>query len=408
MAKGLLVGVGIGALTVWLLVVGPWDPHSHDLGRQLELSQRVPLPPSPATGDDETASRAADERPLGWRSDSARAEPGVREGRGASTPASAVAALSARIEMARKERAWSLFRELLEALAATGGTQAEAKLIELMGDESLAFHAPMGEFFTSALKESALGGVADAALRRIELEMVSRYEGASPRSWLTLLALHGNARHLARLEGFLDDREMETEVIQSLVEASSRPEIADWVVTLYRSHNEQRRREVSRRLSTFARNNPESTRRFIEEEFAAAEGIEARNLGYAYGQSVTPTGLAQARRFLRGLRSPAQRLEFVGSVNQMRRKGLDIHGLEGFALAPVEELERLGPGADIQAVRRVRWQIERNEITWSARAVRVLTRAAETHPLDARFLREAAHRIEAHLSAEPSGWITAR
>jgi len=320
--------------------------------------------------------------------------------------AGAVSAVIDRLDTARGQRDWNEFRSLLTLLGKAETPEAQKKLVALMGDPDLGFfRARMGRQFFDWLSDSKVPGIVDAARARLEKETRENPGSrAALQGWLALVAQHGSASDLDWIEAQNKGRSGEKTVIEAYVVAAQRPEIAQRVATLFRNRNQ---RWYGSHLAALAQSNPELARELFEEGLKNPRTNETRDLARAYGDVVTAGNLEQARTFLLSL--PIQeRLEAVYAVERMRRKDLDVSGLETITLAPVVALEDLArqPKPSSRALFKARYSIQHNQVTWSERAAKALEEAARTAPkTHASSMRAVARQIRAGIGSADSEWV---
>ncbi|MHC4971859.1 MAG: hypothetical protein ACYTG3_05975 [Planctomycetota bacterium] len=411
---GLVMGIGIGLLLGWALFSGD---------RAVERSD----PPAPIVAGD--ALERAYEEAYDWPEEK-EPEPAhasqtsfltADKVRNASVDelnefatsgewlvdASAVSAVIDRLDSARDRRDWNEFRALLGLLGKADTTEAQTKLVALMGDPNLGFHrSRMGRQFFDWLQDSKVPGIVEAARTRLEKERQDNPNSrAAQQGWLALVAQHGSVADLDWIETFRKGRSGERTVIEAFVAAAQRPEVARRVADMFQNRS---RRWYGSHLAALGRSNPELARDLLEAGLQKPRTNEARDLARAYGDVVDPGSLERARNFLLSL-PPDERMQAVYAVERMSRKDLDVSGLEAVTLAPVEALEGLAqqPKPSAKALFKARYAIQHNQVTWTDRAAKALEEAARNAPRShAASMRAIASQIRASIGSADSEWIT--
>jgi hypothetical protein len=321
--------------------------------------------------------------------------------------AAAVDAVIDRLDSARDRRDWNEFRSLLTLLGKADTPEAQTKLVALMGDPNLGFHrSRLGRQFFEWLEGSNVPGIVDAARARLEKETEENPGSrAAQQGWLALVAQHGSVADLDWIETFKKGRSGERTVIEAFVAAAQRPEVALRVADMFRNRS---RRWYGSHLAALGRSNPELARELLEAGLQKPRTNEARALARAYGDVVDPGSLERARSFLLSL-PPDERTAAVYAVERMRRKDLDVSGLEAVTVAPVESLERLAQQSkpSAKALFKARYSIQHNQVTWTERAAKALEEAARNAPRShAASMRAIASQIRASIGSADSEWVT--
>jgi hypothetical protein len=320
--------------------------------------------------------------------------------------AGAVSAVIDRLDSARDQRDWNEFRALLGLLGKADTPEAHKKLVALMGDPDLGFHrSRLGRQFFEWLQHADVPGIVDAARARLEKETSDNPGSrAAQHGWLALVAQHGGTADLDWIESFKTGRRGERTVIEAFVAAADRPEVASRVAELFRNRS---RRWYGSHLASLARTNPELARDLFEAGLQKPRTNEARDLARAYGDVVDANNVERARSFLLSLPDD-ERVQAVYAVERMRRRDLDVSGMEAITNAPIEALERLArqPKPSTSALFRARYAIQHNRITWTDRAAKALEEAARTAPKSqAASMRAIAQQIRASIGSADSEWV---
>ena len=137
--------------------------------------------------------------------------------------------LRAALAEARAASDWNAYYRALLQLGVSGTPEAEALLVEIMGDGTLRLHGTWtGKQFYSWLKDSDVPGIGEAARRRAEIEVRenvgSRWEGIG---FLSLVALHADAAELDWLETLGVDKNRAMEVDRALAQGARNPLAAE-------------------------------------------------------------------------------------------------------------------------------------------------------------------------------------
>jgi hypothetical protein len=403
-APGLFLGLALGSIVGWLL-----------FGRERQAPARVVYMPAPYEDEEGGLGEEVDEPPprppsaearvldAGTLRDATAEELDRITDEEVRVPPDAVADLIARLERARQERDGKTFRTLLFLLGEVGTPEAHRKLIELMGDTSLAFPgAPVGTAFLRWLRDSEEPGIAAAARARVERELEANPGSNSlSRGWLALVAAHGGP---ADIDWILsrDAPAGDREAIEAFASVAERPEAVRHLQELFRNRT---RPWFSGNLRLLAEHNPEAAMALFEEGFANPRRGEEKDLARVYGDVLRPEDLPRAKGLLLNLGKP---MAAVYAIDRMHRRGLDISGLESILNAPVEALERaaLTPGAT--GLYEARYAVERNRILWSERAATALEAAAASASRKERgALLAAARRVRAGIGGAGTGeWDT--
>jgi len=412
MAKVLLgtaMGLALGLLAGWFLFGGGEAP-----AREVVRTVYLPAEPEPgfdAPSPEETSPEGAGTAPVRLGVDDLRTASAEELGRLAAQGSleldgAAVTVLIERLDAAREARDWNQFRALLSLLGRAGTPEAEAKLVAVMGDPGLGFQqSHLGPLFYEWLKDSQAPGIVAAARARLEREMEDHpgMPGVR-RGWLSLIAAQGDTADLDWVETFADTPGGAREVQEALAAAGGRPEVAERVERMFR---ERKERWFIGHLRLFATANPAAGARLLEDGLQHPRPGEERDLARTYGDTLPRADVERARAFLSGLRTPSQRMAAVYAVERMRRRGLDMGGMEDLVLAPVLTLERYRDEPNLSPLVEARYAIEHNPITWSERTAKALESAAErVPPAQAGALLEAARRVRAGIASPDSEWVT--
>lgn len=289
-------------------------------------------------------------------------------------------ALLVRLDEARATGDRPLFFALLRALARSGSERAQRRFIDLIADDSLP-DLP-GWCFLEALKDSRLPGIAQAALRRVEMNFAGGdTSGTAASGWFDLILLHGDKAHFDWVLSQGQSQAVGLQALEALVRCPS-PSAVQCVVEMVRAGTLD-----YTFLGDFAECQPKVAFDLIQELITAGEGdrVAANPIYIArvYGRCAPAGRLVEARRTLLGFSEPAMRIAAVYAVQAFATRGFDVSDLEPVVLVPAEVLERRGSdGADIEAevavaalVTMARYAIVNNPVAWSNRAASALESA---------------------------------
>jgi hypothetical protein len=191
MIKGMAIGLVVGLLVGWLLFYEA-APSDGD-GRGLEQEAAAPegaAPPSPSAGLAESASAAT-------LVGSARAKGG--ETSPTATRTGDVDELARALRRTRSRADWAAYRRTLAALGAADTPEADARLVQVLGDAEVAFPVSLAQAFMVWLQGSEVEGIAEAARTRVALEVEAfgyPVDGIVPR-WAGLIGAHGTLDDVA-------------------------------------------------------------------------------------------------------------------------------------------------------------------------------------------------------------------
>jgi hypothetical protein len=402
MKQGILIGMLIG-LVAGYLVAKALDEEPVDRARE---------PEAPAA-EDPVDERETPEPVEEWSPPEAVTDTGTvtMDGRiflgGKLLEPKPVDELRQTLAWARQNRDWANYRKAILELGVTGTPEAQALLVEIMGDETLFMPGPwLGQIFYMSLKDSEVEGILEAARTRAEIDLVekkgTRWEG---RGWLSLVALHAGEAELDWVLSLGTSRNRWMEVDKALAEGSRNPlaaeRLAERIVAGEISSS-------SSYMNTFAEENPNVAFRAAVDalpKVCASDPIDAFRL---LGSATTAATLSEAVAVLNGLDSPQERMTAIYAVGVMHERGLDTSGLQPLLDDLRVILERAATGqVDLSnAVERLRLTlaitlVEENEVTWDAptlAALRVL--AGRPH----RKASKTLDRIEEKRTPKEQGW----
>ncbi len=403
---GLFVGFGIGCGVGWFVFGRGEDPAAipvlpatpYETEATPPATSLVTPPTLQGAAGAERAPPSADEaaaaKDLAQTIASGTAAEVKAAASGAEPPfgADAVAAARKRFPGARADGDWRLFEALLEVLGRADIPEADAALVVVLGDETLVFPEPMGNDFHRWLAGSQVPGIAEAARRRLK-----RYAADGESSWIAthgwvdLVADHGTEEDIAwlLLEG--DPRKMRDDGAVAVAKSKS-PAAIQWMTdALVLPVSERGHRagwgSYPQTLGAFVRAHGEDAHDVVAEivdRTLAGESIlvnmKVKQLFGMYGRTVPKERAAEAVRLLQGLDTEAAQISALTSVLAMRRRGLDVSGLEHLLEAPLVALRRMaggeedaGPGS-VSAYQAM-YAVEYNRALWSEEAAEALEAA---------------------------------
>lgn len=400
MGKGLLIGLAAGFLAGWL-VFGLARESAPAPRRTAEASAPASEPPSPAAEPAPSAPESTQDFFL--RNAPIEELQPYLLARELPFGGEALPALAARLQTARTAKDWELFRTIVGLISKLKTPAAQEKLVAVMGDRALGFRDPLGSLFSSALGDSDVDGIADAARRRFEIARARKGPRHDLQCWLALVATHGDRADLEWLEQLRGDRDLGRDVLEAYREGSANEIVARRLVRLYREDA-----TVGARAVDLLWRCPAVGFDFYRAEIQNSDQRSKSDFLRAFGRCVTADRLADAKRFLLDMQEPHLRVQAVYAVQQLQRQGLDVSGLEPLIRAPVDELERLGregTDADASWTYRPMYAVLYNRVAWSERAVHALEAAARRVPRRREDLLEAAQRIRAEIEDDDQ-WRT--
>ena len=224
---------------------------------------------------------------------------------------------------ARQNRDWDNYRKAILELGVTGTPEAQALLVEIMGDETLFMPGPwLGQDFYKVLRESEVDGILQAARARAEIDLKekadSRWRG---RGWLSLVALHGGEAELDWIASLGTSGNRTQEVHKAFAEGARNPLTA---ARLAASIEAGKISFSPGYLDTFARENPEAAFR------AAANGLRTHPAGPRdellglLGSATRDSTIGDAANLLLASEEIGDRIDAIEAVERMRRAGLDV------------------------------------------------------------------------------------
>lgn len=309
---------------------------------------------------------------------------------------------------ARAAADWTSYFAALNELGAMRMPEAEALLVEVMGDATLRFEGPWtGKSFLQWLAESETPGLLEAARRRAEIDVAenpdSRWRGVG---WLSLIALRGGAAEIAWIESLGGgDRNREMEVDSALAEGARNPLAA---ARLAARMKEPGHVLASPYIEAFARENPRAALEAAVEALPMTPDRRTGELLRLIAEATTKETLDRARAALLAQKDPTG-LEALRTVERMRQRGLDVSGFAPIVDEPRLVLERSASRpldrGEAEVVRGALRAIGENPVTWSEAtlaAVRAFTGNPDAGIADAA--RGAAAMIERKGALKSDGW----
>lgn len=372
--RSILVGICIGLLAGYVLFRVPGPPPARS-----STASPANIPPAQASAHRDRPS-ADGHAPAGRRAEiflSGTAEEIRRNLEDREPPA--VSDPELQIALGRLDEALvagdrPLFLALVRALAASSNGHAQRKLLDLMGDESIPDLT--GWHFRDGLRNSGLAGIADAAQRRVEMNIArGDTSWSAGHGWFDLILLHGDEMHVDWVLSRRESNELRLQALESLVRCPAERAVRR-VVEMTRAGELD-----SSFLADFAGAQPQVAFELIHERLGAGEWGDNKDPTYLagiYGRCIPADRLAEARKALLALSKPASRIAAVYAIQALAARGLVLDGLDPLVFYPVEILERRPEGdarvAD-ELVSRARFAIRYNEVTWSERSATALERA---------------------------------
>jgi len=316
--------------------------------------------------------------------------------------------LRAALAEARTAADWALYFRALSELGAMGTPEAQALLVEVMGDDTLTFVGPWtGQHFLRWLEGSDAPGLLEAARRRAEIDIAdnpdSRWKGVG---WLSLVARRGGPGEIAWIESLGGSRNRDMEVDRALAEGAKNPLAAERLAARLKEKDHYL---WSPYLSSFAKENPRAA--FEAAVAALPEGRDRRSdeLVELIGEAATADTLDRARTALLKIGDPFVRLDAVRAVERMRKRGLDVAGFAPLSVEARVMLERSASkplaGSEKAVVRRTLEAIAAAPWTWddgTRLAVRAFLDNADRRI--AAAASEAMARMEGGPGGGPDGW----
>lgn len=305
-----------------------------------------------------------------------------------------------------RERDSATFRVVLYLLKKSGTARAQRALVQVLGDTSVALHPADVRACVSALQDRGIAGVAEAAARRLEHAFTYRV-GNTPdmRALMTLVALHGDLDTSSKLKALAAEKAVLSTYWQSLVNAASRPRIAEEFAAHFKGADGYERLRLRALFPKLALSNPDLTVELVGREIKAVTGHALGPLVRSLATAANERNFENVRSILVECDQIEQRLEATYAIEILSRKGLEVSAFDRIRSAPVEELERLvsadaNSGSTRRRFTRLLHIIEHNRVTWTHRSAQALELAGATHPKFAKRLRMAAAQIRSELSLD--------
>jgi hypothetical protein len=273
------------------------------------------------------------------------------------------------IERARKARDWAAFQSAVERLAGSTTPEAQRRLLELLADDTLRFHEPIGSMFAHGLWDAKLPGIGPAALRRAK----AATDQHDLRQYLTLIARHGGEAELVLLDEYLtgDDERRQRAAETALVLGASHPPTARRLEKLHEVMDPERADAHFVNVAHMG-DNPALVMRVARRELATAPRKRRRWLYQAFGTSATAE---EARAFL----PTTTDVLAVHAVHTLRERGIDLPefaAIDARMLAALRDLGRSDPGRE----QRKALRSAVTDAVWSHETIAVLEIAARHYP----------------------------
>lgn len=288
--------------------------------------------------------------------------------------------LVSRLQASRSTGDWTAFRKHLCALAESKTPDACRALAVFLEDETLTFPEPVGQIFHEGLEGASLTGLADAARGRFEQEVESgNTSWTAAAGWLQIVADHGSESDRVWLLARAESDQVQAQALSALAR-STRVETAGLIIDWL--EDPEWKSDRAWLLSKLAQGHPQAAHDFARRCIEGARDGHAPPRGLALvdrmrvlGAAAPESQLVEIGTLLRSLQDEEQRILAVYAVEAMRRRGLDITSMTSLTRAPLDQLERLSPGLQVEPPMErgaylATQAIGANRVVWSPSATR--------------------------------------
>jgi hypothetical protein len=310
-----------------------------------------------------------------------------------------VALFRERIARARSERDWIEFkRVLVELQDVSSERRIQSLLVELLRDESLRFQGEVGRLFHRLLIEAEVPGIGAATWIRLRSDLERRFH-ADARSWISLIARHGDQAEVDALAGLIEEGPefLRLLIARELTRVADRPEIVPHLELLYSQEETAEWYVLYLGLPDVARANPALGYRIARERFDRVHGLGIKTIATALRIAATPAQLDEVNALVVGIEDDWTLVHALDGI--LRQGDLDAGGLE----PAIERVMRmLEDPARFEAVDDL---VHFHRLFWTPRTLAALeARRADVKPEKYREHRTRIEILRKYLGLTKDTW----